>query len=90
MTEEHQQMNLLEDSLEPIVEEGRFATLALVSTGENLSEWIYYTRNGDEFMERLNVELSKTPAFPIEIHVTSDPTWENYMAFKTGISEPDD
>jgi len=80
-------MDLLEDALEPIVEEGRFATLALVSTGENLREWIYYARNGDEFIERINVGLSEMPEFPIEIYVTSDPGWENYLVFKTGVRE---
>src|ERR1700733_5907910 len=48
VTQEHQQMNLLEDSLEPVLEQGRFATLALVSTGENLREWTYYAKSENE------------------------------------------
>jgi len=42
LTEEHRQMNLLEDSLEPLEDAGRFAALALVSTGEGLREGTYY------------------------------------------------
>jgi hypothetical protein len=80
MFDEHQRMNDLEDMLEPSVYEGEFATLALVSTGENLREWIYYARSEDEFMSRLNEALAGT-AFPIEIHTAVDPTWENYEEF---------
>jgi hypothetical protein len=32
----------LEDAVDPVVSRGRFATLVLVSTGENLREWIFY------------------------------------------------
>jgi hypothetical protein len=39
IAEDHQRMNLLEDALESAIEEDRFATLALVSTGEDLREW---------------------------------------------------
>jgi Family of unknown function (DUF695) len=88
VTEEHRQMDLLENTLELIVEEGAFATLALVSTGENLREWIYYARNGDEFIEKLNLALREMPVFPIEIHETYDPTWANYMQFRNGLRYP--
>ena len=87
MTEDHQQMNLLEDSLETVVEEDGFATLALVSTGENLREWIYYAQSGDDFIARINVALSGMPAFPIGIHMASDPTWANYLEFKAGVQD---
>jgi hypothetical protein len=80
LSDEHQQMNLLENMLEPSTFEEEFATLALVSTGENLREWIYYARSEDEFMDRLNEALVGT-AFPIEIHTTTDPTWETYETF---------
>jgi uncharacterized protein DUF695 len=82
VTEEHQKMNLLEDSLEQIVDAGSFATLALVSTGENLREWTYYAKSGEEFIDRLNVALAGMPVFPIEIHIASDPTWESAFGFQ--------
>jgi hypothetical protein len=87
LSDEHQRMNLLEDKLGSIVFDGEFATLALVSTGENLREWIYYARSEDEFMDRLNQALADT-AFPIEIHTAIDPTWENYEAFRKGLRTP--
>jgi Family of unknown function (DUF695) len=80
LSDEHQRMNLLEDMLGPALFEGEFATLALVSTGENLREWIYYTKSEDEFMDKLNEALAET-AFPIEIHTAADPTWETYEEF---------
>lgn len=43
-------MNLLEDALESVLKEDGFATLALVSTGEDLREWTYYAKSEDEFM----------------------------------------
>jgi uncharacterized protein DUF695 len=86
-TEEHQRMNFLEDALEPIVDAGRFATLALVSTGECLREWTYYAKSGDEFLDRLNVALAGMSAFPVEIHTASDPTWSMYLQFRDGVKE---
>jgi hypothetical protein len=66
--EDHQRMNQLEDMLESVLKEDGFATLALVSTGEDLREWTYYTKSETEFMARLNYALAGVPTFPIEIH----------------------
>lgn len=87
VTEEYQHMNLMEDALEPVLEPAPFATLALVSTGENLREWIYYTKSEDEFMVRLNFALAGMPVFPIEIHIAHDPSWKTYEEFTSGIKK---
>jgi hypothetical protein len=87
VSEEHKQMNLLEDTLEPVLEQGRFATLALVSTGEDLREWTYYAKSEDEFMSRLNYALLGMSAFPIEIHIEQDPSWQMYEEFTRGIKK---
>src|SRR5258706_13820757 len=42
---EVKRMYELEDLLYPAVHEDGFATLALISTGENLREWIFYARS---------------------------------------------
>jgi hypothetical protein len=83
-SDEHARMDLLEDALGAVLFEEEFATLALVSTGENLREWIYYARSEDEFMDRLNRALAGE-LFPIEIHAAADPSWESYEAFRTGV-----
>jgi hypothetical protein len=84
-SEDNQQMNLFEDVLQPVLGEDRFATLALVSTGENLREWTYYAKSEDEFMARLNRAFAGMPAFPIEIHSASDASWDMYEQFKAGV-----
>ena len=71
-------MNLLEDTLEPVLDQGLFATLALVSTVENLREWTCYAISEDEFMARLNYAPAGMSAFPIEIHIAQDPSWKMY------------
>jgi hypothetical protein len=87
MSQDHQRMNQLEDMLESVLKEEGLATLALVSTGEDLREWTYYTKSETEFMARLNYALARIPAFPIEIHATSDPNWDMYERFKAGLKE---
>ena len=84
VSEEHQRMNELEDALEPLLESD-FATLALVSTGENLREWTYYAKSEQEFMARLNYALAEKPRFPIEIHIAHDPEWAMYEDFASGV-----
>ncbi len=75
-SEDHKGMNLLEDVLESVLKQDRFATLALVSTGENIREWTYYAKSEDEFMARLNYAFAGMSAFPIEIHTAHDPGWD--------------
>jgi hypothetical protein len=85
--EEHQRMNLLEDALEPVLDQDHFATLALVSTSEDLREWTYYAKSEEEFMARLNFALAGISAFPIEIHTAHDPKWGMYEQFRAGVRE---
>ena len=80
-------MNQLEDALEEVLDQDRFATLALVSTGEDLREWTYYARSGDEFEARFDYSLAEMPAFPIEIHTAHDPLWNMYEQFIAGVKE---
>jgi len=87
MSEDHQRMNQMEDMLESVIKEDGFATLALVSTGEGLREWTYYTKSEAEFVARLNYALAGIPAFPIEIHMACDPNWAVYEQFKGGVKE---
>ena len=81
--EDHQQMEIFEDLLGPRVFEDDFATLALVSTGENVREWNYYAKSEDEFFVRLN-EAIGAQVFPIEVYVEIDPDWTYYETFMTG------
>jgi hypothetical protein len=87
MPEEHQRMNQMEDALELALDQNCFATLALVSTGEDLREWTYYSKSEDEFMARLNFALTDAPRYPIEIHIAYDPGWEVYEQFRASMKK---
>jgi hypothetical protein len=80
-------MDKLEDLLRPTVDKDRSATLVLVSTGENLREWTYYTKSESAFLSRLNEALKGQPSFPIEIHAAPDPSWSTYEQFRKGLKE---
>jgi hypothetical protein len=86
-TAEHQRMDEMEDLIQPNVEGNGFASLALVSTGENLREWTYYARSDDDFIARVNSALGGKPAFLIEIHAAKDSTWKTYWNFRSGLKK---
>jgi len=78
-------MDEMEDLLEPHLEAGGEAVLALVSTGQNLREWTYYSKSESRFIAKLNIALQGQPEFPIEIHVGPDPNWSTYEDFRRGV-----
>jgi hypothetical protein len=82
--EERDRMDDFEDALSPLDEAG-FSTLALVSTGNDLKEWTYYTQAEDAFLKRLNAALRSKAAFPVEIHASPDPDWTKYERFLMGV-----
>jgi len=85
--EERQRMDAMEDFLDPELEKDGFASLALVSTGERLREWIYYCKSEDEFMRRLNKALGGRPKVPIEVLLAPDAQWKSYEDFKHGVAK---
>ncbi len=87
VTEERERMDLLEDALEPLLDQDGFATLALVSTEENIREWTYYAKSEREFAARFNYAIAEMTECPIEIHSVHDPNWEMYEQFKAGMKE---
>ena len=87
ISDEHQRMNQMEDALESALDPDGFATLALVSTGEDLREWTYYSKSEDEFMARLNFAFVEAPRYPIEIHIAADPNWDLYEQFRNSIKK---
>lgn len=85
--EERERMDAMEDALSPVLEKDGFATLALVSTGENLREWTFYVKSEDGFMRRLNQALAGKAPFPIQVHMAPDPQWSTYETFRGGVRE---
>jgi hypothetical protein len=84
---ERERMDAMEDLLGPVVEADGFATLALVSTGEEMREWIYYAKSEEGFFARLNQAFGAQSPFPIEIHIAVDPKWSNYQEFVDGLRQ---
>ncbi len=78
-------MDRLEDLLSSSLEAASLATLVLVSTGENMREWIYYTRSEADFMAQLNTALDPQKPFPIEVHAAPDPDWKSYEDFLAAV-----
>jgi Family of unknown function (DUF695) len=86
-TAEREAMDRMEDLLAPVVEKPGFAMLALVSTGENLREWIYYAKSEQAFLEALNTALARQQRLPLEIHAAPDSQWSTYQRFREGVRE---
>ena len=84
---ERDDMDRLEDLLSSKLEAASLATLALVSTGENMREWIYYTKSEADFIAQLNSAMSNNEPFPVEVHGAPDPEWKSYEDFRAGVRE---
>ncbi|HEU4777502.1 MAG TPA: DUF695 domain-containing protein, partial [Telluria sp.] len=78
-------MIALEDALAPVLEEGAFASLAIVRTGNDVREWIYYAKSQSEFQSRLNRALAEQAVYPIEILSENDAEWTAYENFTAGV-----
>lgn len=78
-------MDQMEDLLTSEIETSGLATLVMVSTGEDLREWTYYTKVESYFLSQLNRSLESHHHIPVEVHVTSDPNWKTYEAFMRAV-----
>ena len=70
----------LEDALIALDHAGH-SHLMLVITGNGAKEWIWYARDFDDWIGRLNGALRAHPAYPIDIEYQSDPEWSLYRDF---------
>ncbi len=85
-TAELDRMDALEAALESLEATG-LATLALVTTGNDLREWTYYATSESAFISDLNKALKSSKPFPIEISIAEDPTWSTYLRFTSSIKQ---
>lgn len=85
-TAERQRMDAMEDALEA-AGGGRSATLALVSTGNNLRRWVYYVQSDQDFAARLRRARESMPGLPLELRSEPDPGWKTYEAFRATVRE---
>jgi hypothetical protein len=87
VTAERQHMDAMEDALETADGDGRSVTPVIVSTGNNLRQWIYYVQSKEEFAARLKQALERMPGLPLEIRSEPDPEWKTYEAFRASVRE---
>lgn len=79
---ERESMDQFEDLLSPGLQQDLLASLVLVSTGNDLREWTYYTRSEKEFMVKLNATLRQNARLPVEVYAAKDPKWSAYETFR--------
>ncbi len=79
----NERMVELEDALgENVVAEG-FGDHVIIRTGANLKELIYYIRDQDQFMKRLNAAFKGHSAYPIEIKFYNDLKWTEFQKLRS-------
>lgn len=84
---EREHMDAMEDALETADGTGSSVTPVIVSTGNNVRQWIYYVQSRQEFVDRLKVTLQKMPGLPLEVRSERDPEWKTYEAFKASVRD---
>ncbi len=75
-TDVHEQMVLLEDSIDSLQEAG-LCVQVYTKTGNGLKELVYYIGDREEFMRAFNEALADQPIYPLEIEFFEDPEWSD-------------
>ena len=76
-----ERMQTLEDLLIAPIEIEQQGFLAVVATGNNVRDWLWYIRDRQTIANIVNVALGNEEPFPIELNVEEDPMWETYRNF---------
>lgn len=74
------QMEVVEETLQKVMEKDKLAILTGVYTGGEEKVWVFYARTVRVFGERLNEALAPFELLPITIYTELDPDWEEYRA----------
>jgi hypothetical protein len=73
-----------EDAIESL-DKNDISHLMLVVTGNGRKEWIWYVKDVDSWLNRLNELLQGHEVYPIEIEIDQDPEWSTYHNFVSGV-----
>jgi hypothetical protein len=74
-----------EDALTAGLEGGGVAVLTSVATSGGHREWIWYSRPASELNPAFNATLKGHPRYPIQLHITADPSWSGYQRLRAAI-----
>jgi Family of unknown function (DUF695) len=72
-----EKMYALEKVIDEKVLAPNFMQRAYGRTGNNLKELVYYIKDQDSFLEKLNAALREHPSYPIKIDFYHDPDWSD-------------
>ncbi|WP_372870861.1 DUF695 domain-containing protein [Shewanella sp.] len=73
-----------EDTLDQLDQNG-VSHLMLVVTGNGRKEWVWYVKDVEGWMIKLNERLSGHKVYPIQIEINQDPEWATYHNFVAGV-----
>ncbi len=82
----NKQQNLLEELLAHL-DNPNDSFLTQIVTHNGSKEWLWYVKNCDDWMSKLNLSLSGQSAFPITIHFYDEPEWATYKGFIDWVSQ---
>ena len=71
----NKKMIVLEDALQKTMDKSKSYAHAFSRTGNNLKEFVYYSKSMEEFMSLLNETLQTHETYPIDIDFYEDPEW---------------
>lgn len=77
----NERMLAFERALADRIESPNTCLLVFSRTGNNLKQFVYYVRDSEEFLKRLNDALKGQPRCPIEITFHDDPGWKDLKSF---------
>ena len=75
------------DNLVETFKRDTVAVLTGIYTGNNMRNWVFYTKNTHIFQGRFNQALAELPLLPISIIAENDPEWEEYAEMKSAIED---
>lgn len=75
----NEKMLVLEDALNDTLEKTNLYFLAYSRTGNNLKEFVYYSKGQDVFMPLLNETLQSHESYPINIAFYEDTEWTEFQ-----------
>ena len=83
-------MMRLEKAIEDSVEAKGVLRHAYSRTGNNLKELVYYIRDRNDFLGRLNAALRGHERYPIEINFYDDAQWKDFRMILDGIARAEE
>ena len=71
----------VEEALTPLDDKINSFYMAQI-TGNGRQEWIWYTNNVDNWWSKFIEALKEHPAYPLDIQVAEESTWERYYSIR--------